>query len=71
VQCMLLLSRYLQCTNHSHQTWMAVGSAVRAAQSLGLDSSQTSAGDSDARSGQRHRLWQCCVFMDRSVLHPD
>ncbi|ROV99970.1 hypothetical protein VMCG_06275 [Cytospora schulzeri] len=36
VQCLLLLSRFLQCTNNPHQTWMAVGSAVRIAQSLGL-----------------------------------
>lgn len=70
VQCMLLLSRYLQCTNHSHQTWMSVGIAVRAAQSLGLDVPQPAAGHGDVASAQRHRLWQCCVFMDRSVLRP-
>lgn len=70
VQCMLLLSRYLQCTNHSHQTWMSVGIAVRAAQSLGLDAPQSAAGHGGIASAQRHRLWQCCVFMDRSVLRP-
>lgn len=70
VQCMLLLSRYLQCTNHSHQTWMSVGIAVRAAQSLGLDAPQSAAGHGGMASAQRHRLWQCCVFMDRSVLRP-
>lgn len=70
VQCMLLLSRYLQCTNHSHQTWMSVGNAVRAAQSLGLDAPQSAAGHGDAASTRRHRLWQSCVFMDRSVLRP-
>lgn len=70
VQCMLLLSRYLQCTNHSHQTWMSVGIAVRAAQSLGLDAPQSAASHGVMASAQRHRLWQCCVFMDRSVLRP-
>lgn len=70
VQCLLLLSRYLQCTNHSHQTWMSVGNAVRAAQSLGLDAQQHAAGHGDVASPQRHRLWQCCVFMDRYVLRP-
>jgi hypothetical protein len=80
VQCMLLLSRYLQCTNHAHQTWMSVGIAVRAAQSLGLDAPQSTTGGvghgdggdhtgagAGTISAQRHRLWQCCVFMDRSV----
>lgn len=70
VQCMLLLSRYLQLTNRSHQSWMAIGSAVRAAQSLGLDSQHTAASDGDMRLSQKHRLWRCCVLMDRSVLPP-
>lgn len=70
VQCMLLLSRYLQLTNRSHQSWMAIGSAVRAAQSLGLDSQHAAASDGDALSGHRRRLWRCCVLMDRSVPHP-
>ncbi|KAL2283642.1 hypothetical protein FJTKL_09709 [Diaporthe vaccinii] len=46
---------------------MSVGIAVRAAQSLGLDAPQSAAGHGGMASAQRHRLWQCCVFMDRSV----
>lgn len=70
VQCMLLISRYLQLTNHSHQTWMAIGSAIRAAQSLGLDTLQAATGDGVAKASEKRRLWQCCVFMDRLVSHP-
>lgn len=70
VQCLLLISRYLQCTRNLHQTWMALGSAVRLAQSLGLHAS----GDALSRSDQggfgrdgpsRHRAWRSCVFLDR------
>lgn len=78
VHCLLFVSRYLQCTDHSHRTWMVVGCAVRLAQSLGLDvhgtSTSTSSPSSTLSTGQtddalrlRKKLWQCCVFMDRSV----
>lgn len=66
VQCLLLLGRYLQCTSNPHQTWMAVGSAVRIAQSLGLhlpDASPPSPSSRDSRL--RRQVWECCVFMDR------
>jgi hypothetical protein len=69
VQCLLLMARYLQCSNHPHQTWMAVGMAVRMAQSIGLDKPGSWADDSRHRvpHSSRHRLWQCCVYMDRYV----
>lgn len=67
VQCLLLMARYLQCTNNPHQTWMAVGFAVRIAQSLGLhlpeSLSSSDAPKSDSRL--RRQIWQCCVYMDR------
>lgn len=69
VQCLLLVSRYLQLTNHTHQTWMAVGCAVRVAQSLGLGAQGTVActGPTDDAMQLRKQLWQGCVFMDRTV----
>ncbi|RDW56548.1 hypothetical protein BP6252_14098 [Coleophoma cylindrospora] len=68
VQCLLLMARYLQCTNRSHQTWMAIGSAVRIAQSLGLHNKpDLSSTDSAGESWRRRQLWQCCVFMDRAI----
>lgn len=69
VQCMLIISRYLQLTNHTHQTWMAIGSAVRTAQSLGLDTPQAATGSGVAEAVEKRRVWQCCVFMDRWVSH--
>lgn len=68
VECLLLMSRYLQCTNNPHQTWMALGSAVRIAQSLGIHTPVTSSLNSSSRISQRKRqLWQCCVFLDRGI----
>ncbi|KAF4625816.1 hypothetical protein G7Y89_g12348 [Cudoniella acicularis] len=66
VQCLLLMSRYLQCTNNPHQTWMAMGSAVRIAQSIGLHIPEASSSQS-RNSRRRRQLWQCCVFMDRGI----
>ena len=70
VQCLLLISRYLRCTRNLHQTWMALGSAVRLAQSLGLHasgdaSSSFDQGDVGRDGPSRHRAWRCCVFLDR------
>lgn len=72
VQCLLLVSRYLQCTNNPHRTWMVVGLAVRMAQSLGLDldiDDPNTAKATTDNSHLRHHVWQCCVFMDRLVIH--
>lgn len=66
VQCLLLMSRYLQCTNNPHQTWMAIGSAVRIAQSLGLHiPDNPSSGCLSPQSQLSERVWQCCVSLDR------
>jgi len=67
VDCLLLMSRYLQCTNNPHQTWMVIGSAVRIAQSLGLHLPPRASTLSEADMRRRRNLWQFCVFMDRSV----
>lgn len=68
VQCLLLIGRYLQCSNNPHRTWMVVGTAVRMAQSIGLDKpaplSPNNTGDRISRDF-REQLWQCCVYMDR------
>lgn len=66
IQYLLLMSQYLQSTNLPHQTWMIVGSAVRVAQSLGLQLPETSA--AQPTPGQREllrRVWHGCVLMDR------
>lgn len=66
VQCLLLMSQYLQCTNKPHQTWMVVGSAVRVAQGLGLHLPELWAAPShDKDAPVKRRVWQLCIIMDR------
>ncbi|KAL2128285.1 hypothetical protein VTI74DRAFT_9386 [Chaetomium olivicolor] len=68
VQCLLLMSQYLQATSNAHQTWMVVGTAVRTAQSLGLHLPETSSGIADPAERELvRRLWHGCVLMDRMV----
>jgi hypothetical protein len=72
VECLLLMSRYLQCTSNTHQTWMALGSAVRIAQSLGIHIMEGLSSSLSSRGSRRRKqLWQCCVFMDRCVSFPE
>jgi hypothetical protein len=66
VQCLLLMSRYLQCTNNPHKTWMATGSAIRIAQSLGLHVPEASPSTTvNSVSRRKRQLWQCCSYMDK------
>lgn len=69
VQCLLLVSRYLQCTNNPHRTWIVVGLAVRMAQSLELDIAGPTSAEADKDDlDMRQHVWNCCVFMDRLAI---
>lgn len=66
IQCLLLMSQYLQCTNKPHQTWMLVGLAVRIAQGIGLHLPEIWANPSlDEDAALKRRTWQSCIIMDR------
>ncbi|KAL2835340.1 fungal-specific transcription factor domain-containing protein [Aspergillus pseudoustus] len=65
VQCLLLMARYLQCTRNVHQTWMALGSALRIAQALGLHNSLSSDAEGDDDAQLRRQIWLHCLFMER------
>jgi hypothetical protein len=65
VQCLVLMTRYLQCTPNLQQTWMALGSAVRIALHIGLDRSEKDLTVSDRETQLTRDVWQHCVFMDR------
>ncbi|KAH7078178.1 putative C6 transcription factor [Paraphoma chrysanthemicola] len=66
IQCLLLMSQYLQCTNSPHQMWMVVGSAARIAQSLGLHLSDSWTDPlHKERAALNRRVWQSCIMMDR------
>ncbi|KAL6232753.1 fungal-specific transcription factor domain-containing protein [Aspergillus navahoensis] len=67
VQCLLLMARYLQCTRNVHQTWMALGSALRIAQALGLHSLSSDAEGDDAQL--RRQTWLHCLFMERHLSY--
>lgn len=66
IQCLLVMSQYLQSTNNPHQTWMIVGSAVRIAQGLGLHLPETLAEiSSEPERDLVRRIWHGCILMDR------
>lgn len=66
VRCLLLMGQYLQSTNTHNQCWMAVGHAVRIAQSLGLHLPEDSARKESAYEREMsRRIWHSCVLMDR------
>ncbi|KAK5049368.1 hypothetical protein LTR84_004297 [Exophiala bonariae] len=68
VQMLLLTSVYLQSTSHANRCWNVVGLAVRAAQSIGMDSEPPSRTPRDPLTRElRRRLWHTCVTMDRLV----
>ncbi|KAF7619593.1 hypothetical protein AFLA_001218 [Aspergillus flavus NRRL3357] len=67
VQCLILMTQYLRCTSNLHQTWMALGSAVRIALSIGLDRSGREISEPQRENDVTPDVWQQCVFMDRSL----
>ena len=72
VQCLLLMSRYLQCTNSSHQTSGILGFAVRIALNLDFHLRKPLSGNAPDVI-KRRELWYQCAYMDRyvytSILH--
>ncbi|KAF6793011.1 fungal specific transcription factor [Colletotrichum musicola] len=68
IQCLLIMSQYLQSTNNPHQTWMIVGSCVRIAQGLGLHLPETAMElASEAERDLVRRIWHGCILMDRMI----
>lgn len=66
VQMLLLTAVYLQSTSHANRCWNVVGLAIRAAQSIGLDSEPPTRTPRDQLTRElRRRLWHTCVTMDR------
>jgi hypothetical protein len=65
VQCLLLMGLYLQGTSETNDCWMAIGSAIRMAQSLGLHSCTPSSSRRELEITRR--VWHGCVYQDRLV----
>jgi hypothetical protein len=71
VQCLLLMSLYLQSTGLSGVCWNVVSVAVRTAQTLGLHRSSPTANAPDRTREDpelRRTIWAGCVLLDRYVL---
>ncbi|CAH0055664.1 unnamed protein product [Clonostachys solani] len=66
VECLLLMCNYLRCTTNAHQAWMAMGAAVRVAQSLGLHLLGNPP-NNDAFNARRIQLWRICIFHDKQM----
>lgn len=62
VYCLVLMNRYLHCTNNQNKTWMTAGLAVRMAQSMSCHSQKAS----DSKETRiKRKLWATCVALDR------
>ncbi|KAJ5306304.1 hypothetical protein N7508_005319 [Penicillium antarcticum] len=68
IQCLLLVSQYLQSTDSADQCWMVTGMAIRSAQGLGLHLPETSLHLENSHEQELVRkIWHGCVLMDRYV----
>ncbi|OQD83287.1 hypothetical protein PENANT_c017G07128 [Penicillium antarcticum] len=68
IQCLLLVSQYLQSTDSADQCWMVTGMAIRSAQGLGLHLPETSLHLENSHEQELVRkIWHGCVLMDRVV----
>lgn len=65
IQCLILMSQYIQRTNKPHQTWMVVGSVVRIAQILGLHIPEIWAHYTHEKcAALKRRVCFFCIIMD-------
>ncbi|KAH8651119.1 hypothetical protein BX600DRAFT_387654 [Xylariales sp. PMI_506] len=71
VQCLVLVNRYLHCTNNQQKTWVTAGLAARIAQSicfsLGETFSSPAHKESDKERWLKQRVWAACVAVERCV----
>ncbi|OTA07477.1 Zn2Cys6 transcriptional regulator [Trichoderma parareesei] len=67
VQCLLLMNRYLHCTNNQQKTSMTATLAIRIVQNMVCHTSEESSA-SDADRDLRHKVWASCVALERPAL---
>ncbi|KAF4762038.1 hypothetical protein HAV15_007956 [Penicillium sp. str.  len=67
VQCLMLMNRYLHCTDNQQKTWMTAGLAMRIAQNMccHLPEMPSVQGISDNKA-LKQNVWASCVALDRS-----
>ncbi|KLU82126.1 hypothetical protein MAPG_01203 [Magnaporthiopsis poae ATCC 64411] len=65
VQAHILTAQYLQATDLVNGCWVAIGTAVRTAQGIGV--SEDHPRESQATREERRRTWWGCIMLDRAV----
>lgn len=66
VQCLMLMNRYLHCTNNQQKTWVTAGLAIRIGQTICCHLPEASASrESDDDKRIKQRVWASCVSLDR------
>lgn len=63
VQVFILMAHYLHTTGKVNKCWVAVGTAIRTAQGIGIHLCPAS--HSRAQQQERRRTWSYCLQMDR------
>ncbi|KAL6360874.1 hypothetical protein LRP88_06582 [Fusarium phalaenopsidis] len=67
VQLLLLTGVYLQSTKYANRCWHVIGSAIRAAQSIGAHLERRSDSRNQLQREMERRVWHTCVFLDRQL----
>ncbi|OKL57802.1 hypothetical protein UA08_07261 [Talaromyces atroroseus] len=68
IQCLMLMNRYLHCTNNQQKTWMTAGLAMRIAQGMCCHLPEVpSTKDSINNRQSKQQVWASCVALDRCV----
>ncbi|KAJ5787108.1 hypothetical protein N7457_002098 [Penicillium paradoxum] len=68
VQCLILMNRYLHCTNNQQKTWMTAGLAMRIAQTMCCHVPETpSTQDASNITRLKRKVWASCVALDRCI----
>lgn len=66
VQCLMLMNRYLHCTNNRQRTWTTAGLAMRMAQSLRCYLAYDSSSEESSKDRKlKQQVWTSCVGLDR------
>lgn len=66
VQCLMLMNRYLHCTNNRQKTWTTAGLAMRIAQSLRCYLAYDSSSKGSIKDQKlKQQIWASCVGLDR------
>lgn len=66
VQCLMLINRYLHCTNNQQKTWMTAGLAMRIAQNMCYHVPQSSLTNELFKEKQmKEKVWASLVGLDR------